>query len=105
MSEHFNKLTPAEAERIALLMEECGEVVQICGKILRHGFESRHPTGTTTNRTELAKELGDVEAAVLIMNNTGDIADCMVKGNAMLKLGKVHHYMHHQPDFAFDKPQ
>ena len=33
----FNGLTPAEAERLALLMEECGEVVQIIGKVLRHG--------------------------------------------------------------------
>jgi hypothetical protein len=36
----FNQLTDAEAERLALLAEECGEVVQVIGKILRHGYES-----------------------------------------------------------------
>ena len=45
--EHFNKLTPAEAERLAMLAEECGEVVQIVGKILRHGYDSQHPDGNT----------------------------------------------------------
>ncbi len=32
---HFNELTPAEAERLAYLAEECGEAIQIIGKILR----------------------------------------------------------------------
>lgn len=43
MPEHFNGLTPAEAERLAMLSEECGEVIQIIGKILRHGYDSYHP--------------------------------------------------------------
>lgn len=34
---HFNNLTPGEAERLAMLAEECGEVIQAVGKILRHG--------------------------------------------------------------------
>jgi hypothetical protein len=45
VSQHFNGLTPAEAERLALLAEECGEVIQAIGKVLRHGYESRHPYG------------------------------------------------------------
>ena len=38
MSSHFNKLTPAQAERLAILIEECGEVIQAATKILRHGY-------------------------------------------------------------------
>lgn len=34
--ENFNGMTPAETERLAILVEECGEVVQIGMKILRH---------------------------------------------------------------------
>jgi len=41
---HFNGLSPAEAERLALLAEECGEVVQAVCKVLRHGYESTNPT-------------------------------------------------------------
>lgn len=29
MTEHFNKLTPAEDERLAMLAEECAEVKKI----------------------------------------------------------------------------
>ena len=43
MTEHFNKLTPAEDERLAMLAEECAEVIQIVSKIQRHGYDSWHP--------------------------------------------------------------
>ena len=61
--EHFNKLTPAEAERLAMLAEECGEVIQVIGKIMRHGYDSYHPADpTTTNRALLGRELTDLYA-------------------------------------------
>lgn len=99
MLDHFNELTPGEAELIALLMEECGEVVQICGKILRHGYESYHPEDVKkiSNRFLLMKELGDVEAAIQLMHDAGDIADCTVKGRKKLKLESVVKYLHHNP--------
>ena len=67
---HFNELTPAQAERLAILMEECGEVVQIIGKILRHGFESVSPYGhsSETNRQALIRELFDVKAAAMLID-------------------------------------
>ena len=41
----FNELTPAEAGAILrLLAEEMGEALQVVGKILRHGYESYHPS-------------------------------------------------------------
>lgn len=67
---HFNGLSPAQAERLAILMEECGEVVQIIGKILRHGFESCSPYGHSqeTNRQALIRELFDVKAASMLID-------------------------------------
>ncbi len=59
-AEHFNQLSPSEAERLAMLAEGCGEVVQAIGKILRHGYESTHPDGGPTNRATLERECGDV---------------------------------------------
>ena len=72
---HFNELTPAEAERLALLAEELGETTHAIGKILRHGYESKnpyHPTGQT-NREALEKEVADVYVAVRMMFEAGDI--------------------------------
>ena len=67
---HFNELTPAQAERLAILMEECGEVVQIIGKILRHGYDSCSPFGHNmeTNRQALIRELFDVKAAAMLID-------------------------------------
>lgn len=64
MTDHFNGLTPGEAERLAMLAEEAAEVVQLVGKILRHGYESYHPKdpAKTSNRRLLHGELTDMIA-------------------------------------------
>lgn len=62
----FNKLTPAETERLAYLMEECAEVIQIIGKIQRHGYNSYNPFDEKKldNRALLNMELSDVLKAM-----------------------------------------
>jgi NTP pyrophosphatase (non-canonical NTP hydrolase) len=95
-SEHFNRLTPAEAERLALLMEECGEVVQIVGKILRHGYDSTHPNGGPTNRELLARELGDLRAAYFLMLRELDVSAASVARACSDKAAQVVKYLHHQ---------
>lgn len=67
MTEHFNKLTPASQERVAMLAEEAGEIVQVCGKILRHGLLSHHPVTKETNRDLLLRELTDLMAVMQAM--------------------------------------
>jgi len=94
--EHFNQLTPAEAERLALLSEELGEAQQAIGKILRHGYESTHPEGGPTNREALMRELGDVRAASWLMELGGDIDGTLVQRASADKLNKVKRYLHHQ---------
>ena len=95
MSEHFNDLTPAEAERLAYLAEECGEVAQAVAKILRHGYDSYNPDAPEmgNNRVQLWKELRDVVKAVNLMANAGDIADPM--DNVTLPSRT---YCHHQDE-------
>lgn len=112
--QHFNNLTPAEAERLAYLSEECAEVIQIIGKILRHGYESRDPTkavptfddnrgGQTgyrntspTNRATLERELGDVQRAVAMLCVSGDLNAARI-GEIVAK-GAPSKYMHHQDE-------
>jgi NTP pyrophosphatase (non-canonical NTP hydrolase) len=92
----FNRLTPAEAERLALLAEECGEVIQAVGKILRHGYESTHPNFTETNRTQLMKEIGDIYAAVSMMTGARDLDPVTINRFSEEKTRKVRKYMHCQ---------
>ena len=71
--QHFNGLSPAEAERLAMLAEEAGEVIQAVGKVLRHGYARSHPDGGPDNRELLDKEVGDFIAVVQAMRDARDI--------------------------------
>ena len=89
----FNKLTPAEAERLAILAEECAEVIQAIGKIQRHGYESYYPD--KSNRTALTNELGHVMAAGRLMAAAGDIEMQGVLVSRTEKLCNISQYLHH----------
>lgn len=92
---HFNGLTPAEAERLAMLAEECAEVIQVVGKILRHGYGSHHPdTPHISNREMLRAELIDVETLLRVMESWGDVLcvlPCDTERNWQRKLRFTHH--------------
>ena len=49
---------------LGLLSEECGEVVQIAGKVWRFGWQSTAPKSKVTNHELLHSEVGDVLAAI-----------------------------------------
>jgi len=78
-------LTPAQYERLAILMEEAAEVIQIIGKIQRHGYESRHPDGGPTNREMLEKEIGHVNYAVNLLWMKAEIAQSSILFHRNLK--------------------
>jgi NTP pyrophosphatase (non-canonical NTP hydrolase) len=96
---HFNQLTPAEAERLALLLEEMGEAQQVIGKILRHGYDSYHPDDPNgpDNRALLEKEMGDVMAAADMLVLANDLDMVKLARSRAEKSRKVHRYLHHQP--------
>jgi len=96
--EHFNGLSPAEAERLALLAEELGEATQAIGKILRHGYESKNPyqMSGSTNREALERECGDVYHAIWRLIGAGDIDGNGMSQRADDKAKSVVRYLHHQ---------
>ena len=95
---HFNQLTPAQAERLALLLEELGEAAQVVGKILRHGYESVNPffPEDDTNRARLEKELGDVLVAIDFLIDYGDIEQWALDDRKRVKHHKIWEWLHHQ---------
>lgn len=96
--EHFNKLTPGEAERLAILAEEAGEVIQIIGKILRHGYESYNPfdMNRTTNRVLLEREMADFYHAVGMLSALGDVSALNLSKETFDRVVKGKKYTHHQ---------
>ena len=87
-------LLPGQIERLALVAEECGEVLQVIGKVLRHGHESSHPNGGPTNRELLETELGDLEASIDILVDQ-DLNGKHVRRAMQDKLNRVGRYLHH----------
>ena len=96
--EHFNGLSPAETERLAILAEEAGEIVQIVSKALRHGLDFKHPETGETNRAAIARELGDLDAICGRMVAAGDLNQMQVKVASQRKTKKLPRWTHHQPD-------
>lgn len=92
-AETFNQLTPAEAERLAMLAEEAGEIVQAVGKVLRHGYSSTHPDGGPDNRVLLHKEVSDLLAIAQTMVATGDLTQLSKAQDVWRKKLR---YTHHQ---------
>jgi len=100
MQQPFNNLTPAEAERLAMLAEECGEVVKVVGKILRHGYNSHHPdTPYFSNLAKLEAEVRDIFAVHWAMVEQGDVSALGDMESVAPKIwARKLQYTHHQED-------
>lgn len=94
----FNRLSPAQAERLHFLVEECGEVIQAACKVLRHGYASVNPheEGGLTNEASLTREIGHVFCAVEMLIGRSDISEDDVKASRKAKAKDVKKYLHHQ---------
>jgi NTP pyrophosphatase (non-canonical NTP hydrolase) len=95
----FNGLSDAEDERLALLAEECGEVIQAVGKIFRHGYESHNPlqgADRRINRAHLEQELGHLAVAVRLMLEAHDLNETLIGIAAAQKVIDVQRWLHHQ---------
>jgi|ERR1700722_8994627 len=103
----YNGLTSAEAERLAILAEECAETIQIVNKILRHGYQSFNPDLLTqemqdvgelppSNRSDLEKEIGDVVFAINMLNDARDVSRGNIEARSVAKAEKIKEYLHHQ---------
>jgi NTP pyrophosphatase (non-canonical NTP hydrolase) len=84
-----------------LLAEEASEVIHAVTKILRHGWESTHPScDGFVNRTQLAKELGDLRAIHALFLQCGDLKNTDYVKFAVNKLQRVQKYLHEPENIA-----
>lgn len=68
-------LTKAQEERLEMIIEECSETIKEATKILRHGYDSYHPSDIhrVPNRENFRHELSDIAAVLWAMLQAGDI--------------------------------
>ncbi len=100
----FNKLSPAQVERLYYLSEELAESIQAIQKVLRHGYESKNPKlkNGPTNRMHLEEELGQTGLAIHLLCQAGDLNPYDMSVYAKNKGEDLHLWMHHQPQELLD---
>ena len=86
----------AEKERLFMLAEEAGEVVQMVGKTLRHGYDSTHPSGGPTNKELLRKEIADFLGVLKMMTSDNDDFDEIWPHDVERACRKKYQYAHRQ---------
>ena len=70
---------------LSITMEECGELTQVCSKILRFGFEQE-------KKEALAREAGDVLAMINLMVEFGWVTQEQLDNRIPIKRNKLKIY-------------
>lgn len=99
----FNQLTPAEAERLAMLAEEASEIILAVNKALRHGMDGAHPDHPEqSNRDDIVFEIADVEAMRVMMVIAGDIdgPKAPISEDTLQRIRKKIYHGHHQDEVS-----
>lgn len=62
------------ANGLTKLVEECGELVQICAKKMAYYHSDEHPDGKGSMKQRMTEEMGDVLAAIHFVATKFDIS-------------------------------
>ena len=68
-------------EMLVITMEECGELIQACSKMLRFGEEQDY--------TQLQEEIGDVMCMIEILRDGGLVNDKQIADRIKVKKEKL----------------
>lgn len=80
---------------LSKLIEECGEVLQIAGKLIATSGELKHWDGSNL-ADRLVEELGDLSAAIEFVVDTNDIEWSAVSSRWRSKLATFHQWHREQ---------
>lgn len=76
---------------LAKLAEECGELLQVLGKIIAYPDTAVHPDGTLLNE-RIMEELGDVRAAMIFFAEQNGISKASIHARAEYKLARFRYW-------------
>jgi NTP pyrophosphatase (non-canonical NTP hydrolase) len=86
---------------ISKLVEECGEVLQVCGKLIGSRGEILHWDGTNL-REKLQEECADVLAAVSFVIRFCDLDDVAIQKRVYQKRALFEHWHATNPEAISD---
>lgn len=97
---HFNSLTPAQAERLAILAQAAAALGVAIARCQQHGLASFNLQTGEINLHALSKEVGAVVAATGLMVLAQDIRRDSCDSFANLAAEQMYRLSHHQqPEF------
>ena len=83
----------AQHERLSVLSEECGEVVQAISKVVRHGIDGKWKENPS-NREHLEIELGDLFHSIDVLIENGDVDPTKIEHYKRLKRSRIKPYLY-----------
>ena len=78
----------SKLNKIVICMEECGELIRACSKIMRHGVED------PKYLNNLVDEMGDVKAMITVLAQAYNIDQGRVEDRVQKRLTKMN-----RPDY------
>ena len=97
VSKH-DKPTPYEREILTILQEECAELIAQISKALRFGLDDGRPGGHETNYEAIGREIGDLDAMILLAAQNGLYSSEARTSGAQEKVERLKKFMQHRPD-------
>jgi NTP pyrophosphatase (non-canonical NTP hydrolase) len=83
-------MTESEKQILLICQEECAEVTQAISKVFRFGYDSVYPKGSSEdNRAKLEGELGDLQAMIELMIETGIVDETNLRVASTMKKIKL----------------
>lgn len=92
-----DELTSAGAERLTILIEECGEVIQAATKVLRHGWTTRNPVIPISecNKCMLEKEIAHLSFVLNLMVFSKDVSQESIYAHYEAKAETIENWLHY----------
>jgi len=69
-------------EALVILMEECGELIQACSKMIRSGYKTKY-------ERNLQDEVGDVLTLIEVLKINGMVTDKQIEDRMNVKKSKL----------------
>lgn len=74
--------------KLVITMEECGELIRACSKVMRHGIED------PKYLSNLIDEMGDVRAMISVLSKAYDLDSAKIEDATQKRLTKMN-----RPDY------